>query len=127
MATNLLVQPTWQPRSWGNPGKYLASEKQNAPELCSFEAFCSSFRHLTADAMTLSKQAIIDRTIKAINLLPADKGEEIFDFADFVSKRYEEQQLAQGTQKLAAKSQAFAFLHDEENLYTEAELKKVCS
>jgi hypothetical protein len=68
------------------------------------------------------KQAIIDRTIKAINLLPADKEEEISDFADFVSKRYEEQQLTQGTQKLAAESQAFAFLHNEEDLYTEANL-----
>lgn len=38
--------------------------------------------------MTMSKQVIIDRIIKAINLLPADKAEEISDFADFVSKRY---------------------------------------
>lgn len=75
--------------------------------------------------MTLSKQAIIDRTIKAINLLPVDKAEEISDFADFVSKRYEEQQLTQGIQKLAAESQAFAFLNEEEDLYTEADLKEV--
>jgi hypothetical protein len=68
--------------------------------------------------MTLSKQAIIDRTIKAINLPPAHKAEEISDFADFVSKRYEEQQLAQGIQQLAAENQAVAFLHDEEELYT---------
>lgn len=71
--------------------------------------------------MTLSKQAIIDRTIKAINLLPADKAEEISDFADFVSKRYEEQQLTQGIQQLTAESQAFAFLHDEEDLYMETD------
>ena len=75
--------------------------------------------------MTISKQAIIDRTIKAINLLPADKAEEISDFADFVSKRYEEQQLTQGIQNLAAESQVFNFLHDEEDLYTEANLKEV--
>ena len=68
--------------------------------------------------MTLGKQAIIDRTIKAINLLPAYKAEEVSDFVDFVRKRYEEQQLAQGIQKLVAESQAFAFLHDEEDLYT---------
>jgi hypothetical protein len=72
--------------------------------------------------MTLSKQAIIDRIIKAINLLPTDKVEEISDFADFVSKRYEEQRLAQGIQKLVAESQVFNFLHDEEDLYTEVEL-----
>ena len=65
-ATNLLVPPTWQPEIWAKPEKHLASEKQKVPELCSFEAFCSSFRHLTANAITLSKQAIIDRTIKAL-------------------------------------------------------------
>ena len=56
--------------------------------------------------MTLSKQAIIDRTIRAINLLPADKAEEISDFANFVSKRYEEQ-LTQGIQQLAAEAYDF--------------------
>ncbi|WP_226915524.1 hypothetical protein [Hymenobacter siberiensis] len=75
--------------------------------------------------MTISKQAIIDRTIKAINLLPADKAEEISDFADFVSKRYEEQLLAKGIQQLAAESKAFNFLNAEEDLYTEADLKEV--
>ena len=75
--------------------------------------------------MTISKQAIIDRTIKAINMLPADKAEEISDFADFVSKRYEEQLLAQVIQQLAAGSKAFDFLNAEEELYTEADLKEV--
>lgn len=73
--------------------------------------------------MTLNKQAIIDRTLKAIHLLPVDKAEEISDFADFVSRRYEEQLLAQGIQQLAASSQAFQFLNNEEDLYTEADLK----
>lgn len=75
--------------------------------------------------MTISKQAIIDRTLKAINLLPADKAEEISDFADFVSKRYDEQLLAQGIQQLAAASKSFDFLNAEEGLYTEANLKEV--
>jgi hypothetical protein len=81
--------------------------------------------HPARKAMTISKQAIIDRTVKAINLLPADKAEEISDFADFVSKRYEEQLLAQGVQQLAAESKAFDFLNAEEELYTEADLKEV--
>jgi chloramphenicol O-acetyltransferase len=59
--------------------------------------------------MMLNKQTIIDSTTKAINLLHTDKAEEISDFADFVSKRYEEQQLAQVIKKLAAESQEFAF------------------
>lgn len=73
----------------------------------------------------MTRQAIIERTIKAINQLPEDKALAISDFADFVSKRYKEHQLTQGIQKLAADSQAFAFLADEEDLYSEADLKEV--
>ncbi|GAB3337047.1 hypothetical protein GCM10027299_47720 [Larkinella ripae] len=73
----------------------------------------------------MTKQAIIERTIKAINLLPADKAEEISDFADFVSKRYEADQLTQGIQKLSAESTAFEFLKTEKDLYTEDDLKQV--
>ena len=75
--------------------------------------------------MTISKQAIIDRALKDIDLLPADNAAEISDFADFVSKRYEEQLLVQGIQQLSAASDAFNFLNDEEDLYTEADLKEV--
>ena len=46
--------------------------------------------HPTTEVITISKQAIIDRTIKSVNLFPAGKAAGIFDFADFVSKRYEE-------------------------------------
>jgi Cu/Ag efflux pump CusA len=73
----------------------------------------------------MTRQAIIERTIKAINQLPEDKAEEISNFADFVSKRYEEYQLTQDIQKLAADSKAFAFLNDEEDLYSIADLKEV--
>lgn len=73
----------------------------------------------------MTRQAIIERTIKAINQLPEDKAEEISDFADFVSKRYEEHQLTQGIQKLTADSAAFEFLAEEEDLYSEADLKEV--
>ena len=73
----------------------------------------------------MTRQAIIERTVKAINQLPEDKAAEISDFADFVSKRYEERQLTQGIQELAADSQAFDFLYNEEDLYSMADLKEV--
>lgn len=73
----------------------------------------------------MTRQAIIERTIKAINQLPADKAEEISDFAVFVSKRYEEYMLTQGLQKLTANSQTFDFLKAEEDLYSEADLKEI--
>lgn len=72
----------------------------------------------------MRRQAIIERTLKVINQLPEEKAEEISDFAEFVMKQYEEQKLSQGIQRLAASSKAFDFLNDEEDLYTEADLKE---
>lgn len=73
----------------------------------------------------MTRQRIIERTLKALSQLPTEKAEEISDFADFVAKRYEEQLLSQGIQKLVADSEVFNFLRDEEDLYTVADLKEV--
>jgi len=73
----------------------------------------------------MTRQAIIERTIKAINQLPEEKAEEISDFADFVTKRYEEHLLTQGIQKLTSRSQTFGFLQNEEDLYSVDDLKEV--
>ena len=73
----------------------------------------------------MTRQAIIERTIKAINQLPEDKAEEISDFADFVSKRYEEYQLTQGIQKLTADTKTFEFLNADEDIYSVSDLKEV--
>ncbi|MDQ3845866.1 MAG: DUF2281 domain-containing protein [Bacteroidota bacterium] len=72
----------------------------------------------------MTRQAIIERTLKAINQLPEEKAEEISDFAEFIMKQYEEQQLSKGIQRLTAGSKAFDFLNDEEDLYTEEDLKE---
>lgn len=73
----------------------------------------------------MTRERIIERTIKAINQLPEDKAKEISDFADFIIKRFEEQQLTEGLQKLAGQSEAFGFLEEEEDLYSESDLKEV--
>jgi len=75
----------------------------------------------------MTKQAIIDRTIKIINQLPESKAEEISDFADFVIKRYEEQTLTEGIQNIVSNSQAFDFLDNQEETYSEKDLKEIFS
>ena len=75
----------------------------------------------------MSKQAIIERTVKIINQLPESKAEEISDFADFVIKRYEEQALTEGIQNIVSDSQAFEFLSKEEEIYSEKDLKIIYS
>lgn len=72
----------------------------------------------------MTRQTIIERTLKAINQLPEDKAEEISDFTDFVLKQYEEQLLTKGIAHLTTNSKAFEFLKDEEDLYTEADIKE---
>lgn len=75
----------------------------------------------------MTRQAIIERTIKAINRLPEEKAEEISNFAELLSKRYEEHLLTQGIQKMTAGTQSFDFLNNEEDLYSVADLKEVYS
>lgn len=73
----------------------------------------------------MTKQAIIDRTVQVINQLPEEKAIEISDFVEFVFKRYEESILSDGLQQLAAESKSFSFLEQEEELYSEKDLKEV--
>ena len=76
-------------------------------------------------AQSMTRQVILERTIRAINQLPEEKAEAISAFAEFIMKQYEEHQLSQGIQKMAAGSSAFDFLNEEEDLYTESDLKEV--
>lgn len=72
----------------------------------------------------MSRAEIIEKTLNALNKLPENKGEEVADFADFMVKKTEEQQLQTGIQTMIAGSDAFAFLKDEDDLYTLDDLKE---
>jgi hypothetical protein len=73
----------------------------------------------------MTREIIIERTLKVINLLPNDKAEEISNFADFVFKRYEENELLNGIQNLVSESETFDFLNKEEEIYSLTDLKEV--
>lgn len=72
----------------------------------------------------MNKQGLINRTVETLEKLPEDKIHEIADFADFVLKKHEEQILRKGIETMVSESDSFAFLHDEENLYDEHDLKE---
>jgi hypothetical protein len=72
----------------------------------------------------MTKQAIIEKTIKAINELPEEKAEKVADFADIVLKQYEENILQKGIEKLIEQSGTFQFLLDDEDLYTDEDIKE---
>jgi hypothetical protein len=72
----------------------------------------------------MSRHQLVDQALQTLSQLPEDKISEVIDFASFVLKRHEEAQLQQGITQLVATSDTFAFLHDEEDLYTLADLKE---
>lgn len=72
----------------------------------------------------MAKQTLIRRTLDLLEKLPESEVHQVADFADFVLRKYEEQSMQKGIEKLASNSIALAFLHDEEELYDEGDLKE---
>ena len=72
----------------------------------------------------MTREAIIEKTISSLQLLPVEKVEEIADFTDYVLKKHEEMILQNGIQNLAAGSGSFDFLKDDEDLYTINDIKE---
>jgi hypothetical protein len=80
--------------------------------------------NLNITARNMTRQIIIERTLKVINQLPEDKAEEISDFADFIFKKYEEKELVEGIKQVISESEAFTFLNEEEEIYSLDDLKE---
>jgi len=72
----------------------------------------------------MTREAIIQKTISTLNKLPEEKAGEVSDFADYILKKYEEENLQAGIEKLMAQSQVFQFLNDDEDLYTDEDIKE---
>jgi len=72
----------------------------------------------------MTKKNLINRTVKTLQKLPKEKVHEIADYADFVFKKHEGQILQKGLETLVSQSESFEFLHDEEDLYDESDLKE---
>jgi sulfur transfer complex TusBCD TusB component (DsrH family) len=72
----------------------------------------------------MTREAIIQKTIHALNMLPAEKAWEVADFADYVLKRHEEYLLQNGIEKLVEQSDAFQFLNNDEDIYTIEDIKE---
>ena len=72
----------------------------------------------------MSRHQLVEQALQTINQLPEEKISEVVDFASFVLKRYEETQLHKGIEQLVETSETFAFLRDEEDLYTLDDLKE---
>lgn len=72
----------------------------------------------------MSHRQLVEQALEAISQLPDEKVSEVIDFASHTLKKHEEETLKKGIERLVETSQAFAFLHDEEDLYTINDFKE---
>ncbi|QNL21556.1 DUF2281 domain-containing protein [Hyphobacterium sp. CCMP332] len=72
----------------------------------------------------MTRETLIKKAIDNISKLPDQKLREVSDFAEFLLNRIENQIVTEGIQKLVSNSNAFKFLKDEEDLYSEKDLKE---
>lgn len=56
--------------------------------------------------------------------LPDQKVKEVSDFAEFLLYKIDQQIVTEGIQKIVSESQSFDFLDDEEEIYSEKDLKE---
>jgi hypothetical protein len=72
----------------------------------------------------MTKEALINKTLQTLSKLPQEKIKEVNDFADYILKKHDEEVLQKGIEHLASNSKAFEFLKEEEDLYSEDDLKE---
>ena len=64
------------------------------------------------------REALINRTVKTLSKLSNEKVKEVSDFTEYIFKKYDEEMMQKGIEKLVSNSNAFQFLKDEEDLYS---------
>ncbi len=73
----------------------------------------------------MTKEAIIKKTVSVIRLLPEEMAIEIYNFADFLAKNYEDKLINNNIKKLVNNSTTFSFLNEDDGIYSIADLKEI--
>lgn len=66
----------------------------------------------------MKREALINSIVKTLSKLPNDKVKEVSDFTEYLFKKYDEEIMQKGIEKLVSNSNTFDFLKDEEDLYS---------
>ena len=72
----------------------------------------------------MSKKELIKQTINQLEKLPTEKIAEVYDYAEFIYKKLEDSSLIKGVTVINIKSKSFAFLNEDEDLYSVEDLKE---
>ena len=85
---------------------------------------CLKFLIFVRKLKAMNRDTLIKKTLKNLSKLPQEKVREITDFSDFIMKKYEEETLQKGIEKIVSHSKSFEFLNEEEDLYSLDDLKE---
>jgi hypothetical protein len=72
----------------------------------------------------MTKQDLIEKSVKYLNVLPENKIEEVVEYIEFLILKYDDVILQKGITKLNVGSNSFEFLKDEEDLYSLSDIKE---
>jgi len=72
----------------------------------------------------MSRQELIEKTVKSLSLLPDIKVMEVADFADFLTHRLDDKIIQKGIRSLSSNSSIYKMLDSEDNNYTVNDLKE---
>lgn len=72
----------------------------------------------------MTRDSLIQKTLQHLAQLPDQKVKEVSDFAEFLLYKIDQQIITEGIQKIVSESQSFDFLDDEEEIYSEKDLKE---
>ncbi len=73
----------------------------------------------------MTRDLLIKKTLDNLARLPDQKLKEVSDFAELLLNRLDDRILTEGIQELASQSKSFKFLDEEEELYSQEDLKEV--
>ena len=72
----------------------------------------------------MTKEAIIEKTVRLLDGLAPDKVQEIADFVEYIFIKQDESELQSGIQYLVSNSDTFSFLNGDEDIYSLNDLKE---
>ena len=72
----------------------------------------------------MNRETLIKKTLDVLSKLPPEKVSEIADFAEYLMKKYDDEILQKGMEKIISDSESFNFLKTEEDIYTLEDLKE---
>ncbi len=73
----------------------------------------------------MTKESLIQNTLETIQKLPQSKILEVSDYADYILKKYDDEMLQNGIEKIVGESNTFNEIVEDDVIYTVNDIKEL--